>query len=79
MGIIILLNSKRGCCKKVIVEFQTDKLPYNVSDQTNTKRSKPLGHLHCSKEPKKYKHLSYQNRLRIEVLLKDGIGTKEIR
>lgn len=37
-----------------------------------------MGHLHCSKIEHKNKHLNYRERLRIEIMLKEGTGTKEI-
>ena len=37
-----------------------------------------MGHLHFSKETWKYKHLSYRDRLRIEIMLKEKKNTREI-
>lgn len=37
-----------------------------------------MGHLHSSKERRKYKHLSYRDRITIEVMLKSKKTTKEI-
>jgi IS30 family transposase len=37
-----------------------------------------MGHLHCSRETHKNKHLTYRDRLRIEVMLKEKKSTSEI-
>lgn len=37
-----------------------------------------MGHLHCSREMHKNKHLTYRERLRVEVMLKEKKSTKEI-
>lgn len=37
-----------------------------------------MGHLHLSRTERKNKHLSYRERLRMEVMLKDKVSTKEI-
>lgn len=37
-----------------------------------------MGYLHCSKNEHKNKHLNYRDRLRIEVMLRENIGTKAI-
>ena len=37
-----------------------------------------MGHLHFSKEREKYKHLSYRDRLIIEIMLKEKKSTREI-
>jgi transposase, IS30 family len=48
-----------------------------LSDKTNTKE-RYMEHLHCSKEDKKNKHLTYRDRLRIEMMVKEGKSTGEI-
>jgi len=37
-----------------------------------------MGHLNCSKYDGKNKHLTYKDRLRIEVMIRQGVSTKEI-
>lgn len=37
-----------------------------------------MGHLHCNRSEHKNKHLTYRDRLRIEVMSKENISTKEI-
>jgi IS30 family transposase len=44
----------------------------------NNKKERYMGQLHCNSKRKKNKHLDYRERLRIEVLYKEGKNAREI-
>lgn len=48
-----------------------------LSDQTN-REVKHMGQQYCNAKSKSYKHLTYKDRLLIEILAKEKCGTKEI-